>query len=377
MANRSDATAKHPSVSVIVPARDEEACLGACLQSLVTQTGVSFEVIVVDDASTDRTREIALSFPLVRTVDAGPLPEGWTGKNNAMAAGARQARGEWLLFTDADTVHLPGSLARSLAEARQHGAALLSYSPEQEVDGIWEKAVMPVIFAELATTYSPSRVSDPGSSAAAANGQYLLISRRAYDAVGGHAAIAGSLLEDVALARKVKASGQKIFFRYGGDAVRTRMYRSFAKLREGWTKNLVLLFPSPVWLAMVRLLEFLSILGSVEAVVLGALYGRKRLAILALILFLILCGRFVTRIRKANFASGVTSLALLGLPIFSYLLLRSTVFYRSGKITWKGRSYDPRDASRSGRDARIDGWEEERRVKRVLRRPEKLSVTSK
>jgi glycosyltransferase involved in cell wall biosynthesis len=377
MANRSDATAKHPSVSVIVPARDEEACLGACLQSLVTQTGVSFEVIVVDDASTDRTREIALSFPLVRIVDAGPLPEGWTGKNNAMAAGARQARGEWLLFTDADTVHLPGSLARSLAEARQHGAALLSYSPEQEVDGIWEKAVMPVIFAELATTYSPSRVSDPGSSAAAANGQYLLISRRAYDAVGGHAAIAGSLLEDVALARKVKASGQKIFFRYGGDAVRTRMYRSFAKLREGWTKNLVLLFPSPVWLAMVRLLEFLSILGSVEAVVLGALYGRKRLAILALILFLILCGRFVTRIRKANFASGVTSLALLGLPIFSYLLLRSTVFYRSGKITWKGRSYDPRDASRSGRDARIDGWEEERRVKRVLRRSEKLSVTSK
>lgn len=367
MANRSDATAKHPSVSVIVPARDEEACLGACLQSLVTQTGVSFEVIVVDDASTDRTREIALSFPLVRTVDAGPLPEGWTGKNNATAAGARQARGEWLLFTDADTVHLPGSLARSLAEARQHGAALLSYSPEQEVDGIWEKAVMPVIFAELATTYSPSRVSDPGSSAAAANGQYLLISRRAYDAVGGHAAIAGSLLEDVALARKVKASGQKIFFRYGGDAVRARMYRSFAKLREGWTKNLVLLFPSPVWLAMVRLLEFLSILGSVEGVVLGALYGRKRLAILALILFLILCGRFVTRVRKANFASGATALALLGLPLFSYLLLRSRVFYKRGKITWKGRGYE----------ARMGGWKEERRVKRVLRRPEKLSVTSK
>ncbi len=159
MTSRPDDIAKRPWVSVIVPARDEEACLGACLQSLVTQTGVSFEVIVVDDASTDRTREIALSFPLARVVDAGPLPEGWTGKNNAMASGARQARGEWLLFTDADTVHLPGSLARSLAEARQHGAALLSYSPEQKVDGIWEKAVMPVIFAELAATYSPSRVS--------------------------------------------------------------------------------------------------------------------------------------------------------------------------------------------------------------------------
>ena len=129
---------------------------------------------------------------------------------------------------------------------RQHGAALLSYSPEQEVHGFWEKAVMPVIFAELAATYQPSLVSDPRSPAAAANGQYILIAREAYDAIGGHAAVSGSLLEDVALAKAVKASGRRIFFRFGGDAVRTRMYRSFAQLREGWTKNLALLFPSPV-----------------------------------------------------------------------------------------------------------------------------------
>jgi hypothetical protein len=375
MANRSDDTAKRPWVSVIVPARDEEACLGVCLQSLVTQAGVSFEVIVVDDASTDRTREIALSFPLVRVVDAGPLPEGWTGKNNAMASGARQARGEWLLFTDADTVHQPGSLARSLAEARQHGAALLSYSPEQEVDGIWEKAVMPVIFAELATTYSPSRVSDPASSAAAANGQYLLISRQAYEAAGGHAAIAGSLLEDVALARKVKASGRRIFFRYGGDAVCTRMYRSFAQLREGWTKNLVLLFPSPVWLAVLRLMEFLLIVGSVEAAVLGVLYGHKSLGLVALILFFVLCASFVARIRKANFPSGATALALLGLPLFAYLLLRSNLHYRRGKISWKGRGYDPRREPRGGEDARTGGAEEDQPAKRILNPPERLSAT--
>ena len=192
-------------MSVIVPARNEEACLGACLQSLAAQTGIRFEIIVVDDASTDATRQIAASFPTVRLVDAGPLPEGWSGKNNAMAAGAAQAREEWLLFTDADTVHAPGSLARSLAEARGRHVVLLSYSPQQEVHGFWEKAVMPVIFAELATTYRPADVSHPTSPAAAANGQYLLISRDAYDAVGGHAAVAGSLLEDVALARLVKA----------------------------------------------------------------------------------------------------------------------------------------------------------------------------
>src|SRR5438270_4006244 len=165
----TETAAARPSVSVIVPSRNEEACLHACLESLVAQTGFAFEVIVVDDHSTDRNREIVLSFPGVRVIDADPLPQGWTGKNNAVTSGARVANGVWLLFTDADTVHLPGSLARSLDEAKRHGAALLSYSPEQIVTGFWEKAVMPVIFAELASHYRPSEVSDPRSPAAAAN----------------------------------------------------------------------------------------------------------------------------------------------------------------------------------------------------------------
>src|SRR6266576_2282785 len=122
---------ERPTVSVIVPARNEEACLGACLESLVAQEGVGFEIIVVDDGSTDRTRAIAESFSAVQVIEPGPLPAGWTGKNNAVTAGARPARGEWLLFTDADTVHRPGSLARALAEAQERGAELLSYAPEQ------------------------------------------------------------------------------------------------------------------------------------------------------------------------------------------------------------------------------------------------------
>jgi len=141
-----------PAVSVIVPARNEEALLGACLQSLVNQRGVGYEIIVVDDGSTDLTRQIAQSFPGVRVIDAAPLPPGATGKCNALACGAREARGQWLLFTDADTVHLPGSLAASLQEAQEHQAALLSYSPQQEVHGLWEKAIMPVVFAELTRT---------------------------------------------------------------------------------------------------------------------------------------------------------------------------------------------------------------------------------
>lgn len=328
-----------PAVSVIVPARNEEACLGPCLESLLRQEGVSFEVIVVDDGSADRTREIAESFPGVRVVYAQPLPAGWSGKTNAMLTGAHVSRGEWLLFTDADTVHLPGSLARAVTEAKQDGAALLSYSPAQEVRGFWQKAVMPVIFAELAATYRPSEVSGPASPAAAANGQYLLISREAYDAVGGHASIANSLLEDVGLARNVKASGRKLFFRYGADAVSTRMYRSFRQLQEGWTKNLALLFPSPVRLAALRFLEFALIASSVAELIYSVVHGRTRVAIASSVLAIVLSTIFFRRIRRAHFSWDANLLALIGLPVFSYLLLRSHLFHKEGQVTWKGRHY--------------------------------------
>jgi hypothetical protein len=326
-------------VSVIVPARNEETCLGACLASLTAQAGLDLEIIVVDDSSTDHTREIAESYPSVRIVDAGAPPPNWTGKNNAVAAGVRAAQGEWLLFTDADTVHLPGSLARALAEAQQREVAMLSYSPEQEVHGFWEKAVMPVIFAELASTFRPAQVSDPASPAAAANGQYILISREAYDAIGGHGAVSASLLEDVALARSVKASGRRIFFRYGGDAVRTRMYRSFAQLREGWTKNLALLFPSPVRLAVLRLTEFVLIAGGILAAVVAGIRGHGRPALVATVLAVSVYIFFLGRIRRAHFGWDATFLSLLGLPVFSYLLLRSRLSHQQGSVRWKGRTY--------------------------------------
>jgi glycosyltransferase involved in cell wall biosynthesis len=328
-----------PVVSVIIPARNEESCLGACLQSLAGQTGVAFEIIVVDDGSTDRTRAIAESFPSVRVIDAGIPPAGWTGKNNAVTAGAKVAKGDWLLFTDADTVHKPNSLARALIEANQRSVALLSYSPEQEVHGFWEMAVMPVIFAELAATYQPSRVSDPGSAAAAANGQYILISRQSYEAVGGHATVSSSLLEDVALARAVKASGRKIFFRYGADAVRTRMYRSFAQLREGWTKNLALLFPSPPRLALLRLTEFVLIVGSLAAALASAMRDHPKPALAAAFVGAALYGLFLLRIRKAHFSWQADALALFGLPLFAYLLFRSALSYKKGSVSWKGRNY--------------------------------------
>ena len=336
--NHLSATA--PVISVIVPARNEEDCMQSCLDSLVSQKGVSSEIIVVNDHSEDRTVEIAQSFPEVQLVHAGPLPKGWSGKNNAVTAGVEKARGSWFLFTDADTVHQPGSLAASLTKAMQRRADLLSYSPQQEVWGFSEKAVMPVIFAELAATYRPALVSDPKSRAAAANGQYILVSRVAYEKVGGHAAIAASLLEDVALARAIKHSGGRIFFRYGGDAVRTRMYRNFAQLRDGWTKNLVLLFPTPVRLAALRLSEFTLIAGSAILTATSFASGRPWIAWFAALVTVVLYTFLLKRIRGAHFAWDANALSIFGLPIFSYLLLRSKLYYKWRRsVTWKGRRY--------------------------------------
>ena len=332
-----DATKGVVDVSVIVPARNEEANLATCLASLVGQGGVAYEIIVVDDHSTDRTREIAQSFA-VRVIQADPLPPGWSGKCNACWSGAKVATGKWVLFTDADTKHTPSSIASGLHEAEQLGAALLSYSPTQEVRGFAERALMPVIFAELAVSFRPKEVSDPASPAAAANGQYLLIRRDVYEAIGGHAALAKAILEDVELARTVKRAGYRIQFRLS-DVVSTRMYRSFRGMWEGWTKNLALLFPNARGLALRRSIEFGLIVASLIGVAINVIdRGLAGLLINGTLLFGLLVF-FYQRIGRAHFDRLSNVCAIFGLPLFAVLLLRSYIAHQNGTVEWKGRRY--------------------------------------
>ena len=328
---------------MIVPARNEERCLGACLESLLGQAGVSFEVIVADDGSTDRTRAIAESYDGVRVITPEPLPEGWGGKSNACASAARLAEGEWLLFTDADTVHVSGSLRAALDEAKQAGASMLSYSPRQRVTGLAQHAVMPVIFAELARRYRPQEVCDPKSPTAAANGQYLLVRRDAYEAVGGHAAVAKCLLEDVEFARLVKRAGYPIRFR-ASDSVTTHMYATWRDLRDGWTRNLALLFPHTAALATLRALEFLAIVAFTVAIF--VVHPRwPKLDLPIVVAALLLWRNFLVRIVRAHFDWKSDLLAIFGLPIFAYLLARSFIYYKFRQaVTWKGRSYAPAGA---------------------------------
>jgi cellulose synthase/poly-beta-1,6-N-acetylglucosamine synthase-like glycosyltransferase len=338
-----DRTNGEIEVSVIVPARNEEANLATCLQSLTGQQGVGYETIVVDDHSRDRTREIAASFP-VQVIEADPLPAGWSGKCNACWTGARIAKGKWLLFTDADTRHSPASIASGLREAEEHGAALLSYSPRQEVYSLAERALMPVIFAELATTYRPREVSDPASPVAAANGQYLLIRRDAYDAVGGHASVAQAILEDVELAREVKSAGYRLQFRVS-DVVSTRMYRTFGQMWEGWTKNLALLFPNPRGLAVRRGVEFGLVAGSLIGVVVALLDRDSTVLLVNGVLAFGLLVFFYQRIRRAYFDWLSNVPAIFGLPLFTVLLLRSYICHKRGSVIWKGRRYAADTAS--------------------------------
>ncbi len=337
-----------PEVSIIVPARNEEASLGDCLDSLTAQTGVPFEIIMVDDGSTDRTREIALSFAGVRVIPARPLHEdeagkAWTGKNNAVIAGAKEASAQWLLFTDADTVHQPRSLERALTEARKERADLLSYSPQQVVVTFAERAVMPVIFAELAARYPPRKVRDQNSGVAAANGQYILVRRAAYDAIGGHAAVVTEILEDVALARLFRNAGQRVYFRYGADAVRTRMYRNWAQLSEGWTKNLALLFPNPGRLALHSVFSWFAAWFAIGIAASGA-RSHHFVWIAAAALWLLV----YRRIRTAHFTTVNNLLAIaVGLPLFAHLLLRSKNAHAKGQVSWKGRAYSVRTPGRS------------------------------
>ena len=340
-------------LTVVVPARNEEDCLGTCLESLVAQSedvfklGRDWELIVVDDHSTDRTAEIARAFESVTVVKAGKLESGWTGKANAIWAAARGARGRWLLFTDADTLHEPGDLRRAMHEAVRHKVGMLSYSPRQIVRGVAQRSLMPLVFSELAVAYPPAKVSDPNQRIAAANGQFLLVEREAYRRLGGHPSVADKVLEDVELAFLAKRRKVGLRFRYAEDAVATRMYRTTGAMVEGWTKNLALLFDNSLALALWRALDIGLLVGlPVLTIVLwNARFAAHSLQwlgagwVLAL-LWVRNLFRYYARVAKSNFPFIDCALSPLGLPLFVFLLYRSWFQHRILKrVSWKGRSY--------------------------------------
>lgn len=246
-AGRHPAPARYPRVSILVPARNEQAGIEPCVRSLLAQDYTDFELLVLDDGSTDQTRAIldvlARGNARLRVLDGRPLAAGWLGKNWACAQLAAQAAGELLYFADADTVHRPDALRRLVTALEGERADLLSGFPRQEVRTLGEKLIVPffswvmICFVPLTLAY---RVRLP--ALAYAIGQMLLIRRSTYDAIGGHQAVRAEIAEDLALARLVNGLGYRWRMMQAAPLVSCRMYRSGRDAYFGLAKGLFAAF---------------------------------------------------------------------------------------------------------------------------------------
>lgn len=343
-------------VSIIVPARNESANIATVMRSILTTTYRPFELLIVDDRSTDDTAAIVerLADPRVRLIHGEELPDGWYGKPWACVQGYRQARGELLLFTDADTRHQPELLSRAVGALLEERAALVTVSPTQRCVTFWERLVMPQIWLLLALRYHPRSVSGARRARdVIANGQFILTTREAYDAAGTHAAVRHEVAEDLALAQTYVRHGLKLHFAFAERLMETRMYHGLSHLIEGWSKNIYLggrrSFPDePLRRALVPLMLVLAMLyWLAPPAVLIAAAGNPALAPLApaallatgfsaLFWMLISHGMEIPAIYGLGYPLG----ALMAL----YIILRST--WRGGrKVEWRGRVYKDRSSS--------------------------------
>jgi glycosyltransferase involved in cell wall biosynthesis len=326
-------------VTAIVPARNEEAVIAACIESLGQQSQIA-QILVVNDQSSDATADVVRGCmkesPNLRLLEANNLPDGWVGKNHALWVGVQQATSPWVLFTDADAQHAANSVARALEIAYQQQAALVSFSPEQISLNWYEKALIPFIYLRLAKRFSYDQVNDAKSPIAAANGQFLLIRRDVYDAIGGHRGVAGEVLEDVAIALRVKQAGHRIWFASGKGLVHTRMYTSFSVMWEGWKKNLYRLMGGTPW-TVVREME--STLPWIPLVLM--LLGLKFPFLFFLGVLFLLARQTIYGLDLVRNHYPFSFIYYYVPAAFLYVgvLWASCRSHAQGRIAWKGREY--------------------------------------
>ncbi len=333
------AAATAGSVTAIVPARNEEAVIAASIASLASQPEIA-EILVVNDQSTDRTASVVRSLmekiPNLRLLESAGLPEGWVGKNHVLWVGVQEAKSAWLLFTDADAEHDQNSASRALQIAQEHNATLVSFSPEQITEAWYEKALIPYIYLRLAKRFSYEKVNDPNSSAAAANGQFLMMRRDVYDAIGGHSSVAGEVLEDVALAMRVKAVGNRIWFGSGKGIVRVRMYRSFPAMWQGWKKNLYRLMGGTPW-AVIREME--SNLPWIPLLLIAAGLKYPFLLFLGVLLLIARQTSYGLDLARNQYPFSFIFYYMPAVVLYVAVLWASYRSHVNGRIQWKGREY--------------------------------------
>jgi len=344
-----------PLISVCIPARNEEKNIRACVEAILDQDYPNFEVIVLDDRSTDLTSsivtELASRDPRLHPINGSDLPKGWAGKPHALVQASAVARGAWLCFVDADTFLSPATLSSCYAKAIETNADMFTIMTFQVTGSFWEKAVMPLVMTALSVGFSPRKVNDPKRKDAIANGQFILIKRSVYDAIGGHESVKDKIVEDKAISEQVKWNGYRLIVADGMKMARTRMYTSLPEMWEGWTKNIYLgLRDQPSLMALGVFGAFLAVMASLflPAWPLIGIYWYLNSGgwmAMAVIIEAFSLWTFLIYVRahaaiKMEISPWYAFTTPLGAAVFGAMMLTSAwkVIARKG-VTWKGRVY--------------------------------------
>ncbi|MBA3345760.1 MAG: glycosyltransferase [Gemmatimonadales bacterium] len=336
-------------VSVIIPARNESATIETVVRSILESTYQPFELLVVDDRSTDDTaalvERLACGEPRLRLIRGEALPQGWYGKPWACLQGYRAATGELLLFTDADTRHRPELLAHAAGALRHEGVDLVTVSPHQRCVTFWERLIMPQIWLLLGVRYHPRRVNRASRGRdVIANGQFILVTREAYESVGTHAAVGHEVVEDLALAQTFLRGGRKMHFAFAERLMETRMYHSLPHLVEGWSKNIYLggrrSFPDePILRALVPVILAVALLFWLAPPAVLAITGGSGVIGHAAAAATVLSAIFWMLI---NVGMQIPLAYGLGYPLGAamalFIVARST-WRGSRRVEWRGRVY--------------------------------------
>jgi len=336
-----------PHIAVIVPARDEAANIGQCLRALLAQDypASRFSVLVIDDHSTDATaaivNAIADAHAEVMLLAAPPLPLGWVGKSHACWIAARNIAPaiEWLCFIDADVRAGPALLSSAVHAALSRRLDLLSLAPRQELESFAERLILPCGLVLLSFVQDLRRAQARSGSDVTATGQFMLVRRGAYEAVGGHAAVGAAICEDVEFARRVKQSGRSVLLMGGEDFVSTRMYTGWQTLWPGLAKNLIDTLGGPA--ATVSIALAAMVLAWAAPVI--PLIDLTDGALAALIVALLATGAAFGLHIAATFYFRIPFwyglLFPLGYTAGALMALDSVRRRVRGQVSWKGRIY--------------------------------------